>query len=321
VLTIFAALFPVFGFVMLGAAAERTAWLGPRADQALSQLVAQIALPVLTFRSMATMAAADLVVPAMIAAMVIAPLVVWLLVFLIERFRGEGTPMANIVAMAACFGNGAFVGLPVCLAVVGPKAAAPATVAMALYTLVVFSWCLFMSLAGREDGNRLRDAARAVALSLARNPLVIGCFCGIAVAVMHVPLPTPLNTLVAGIAGITGPCALLAIGMVLAQRHDAPPRMGLGVALAGKLLILPLATWGVLRCFAPLPLAWQATAIIMAGASTATSTFVVGAQAGAGPMRMGAATVAYSTIGAALSLPLLLLALNVAGVLPSSVTD
>jgi len=55
----------------------------------------------------------------------------------------------------------------------------------------------------------------------------------------------------------------------------------------------------------------------MAGASTASSTYMVGTQAGEGPMRMSAATVVYSTIAAAGSLPLLLLALSGAGLLPS----
>jgi malonate transporter and related proteins len=315
VLAILSALFPVFGLIALGFAARRTGYLGHDASGVLSHLVAQLTLPVLTFRAIAKMDPADLGVPAMAAAVVGAPLLIWILAFLAERRRGEATDMSNIVAMSAAFGNGAFVGLPVCLALLGDASLGPSAVVMTLYTMIVFPWGLFVSIKAQEGEHTVVRVAGVVVRQLSRSPLVIGCLLGVVFALGRVAIPSPVDRLLEMLGAATAPCALIAIGMVVAMPLEGRPGRGLGIALAGKLLALPAMTIAILAVLPPLPPVWGATAIIMAGAPTGTSTFILATGAGSRVQQLGARALVFSTVGAALSLPLVLLAIEALGLM------
>lgn len=313
-LTILGALLPVFGLIALGFVAGRSGYLGEGADAALSHFVAQVTLPVLTFRAIATMRPEDLGVPVMATVVIAGPALVWLAAFLIERGRGCSATMANLVAMGASFGNGAFIGLPVSLALLGPDSLGPCAVAMALYTMVVFSWCVFVGVLAQGGGHSAGEALRVVRRQLARSPLVIGCVLGIAFALARVPLAAPLNRLLETLGNATGPCALVAIGMVVARPLEGRAGKRVGLAVLGKLIALPLVTLGLLMVLPPLPPVWAATALIMAGSSCATSTFVLAAQTGPREREVGAAAVVLSTVGAAVTLPVLLLLIGALGI-------
>ncbi|WP_395331979.1 AEC family transporter [Novosphingobium sp. BL-8H] len=313
-LTILSALLPVFGLIALGFVAGRTGYLGEGADGVLSHFVAQVTLPVLTFRAIATMTPEDLGVPAMATVAIAGPALVWISAFLFERWRGEQAGMANVVAMGASFGNGAFIGLPVSLALLGPASLGPCAVAMALYTMVVFSWCVFVGVLAQGGQHSVAQACGAVLRQLCRSPLVIGCVLGIGFALGRLPLTPPVDRLLETLGNATGPCALVAIGMVVAKPLEGRAGRGLGIAVIGKLLVLPGITLCLLAVLPPLPPVWAATAIIMAGASSATSTFILAAQTGPRERQLGAAAVVLSTIGAAFTLPGVLLAIEALGI-------
>lgn len=318
-ITILGALFPVFGLIALGFACARSGYLTPGADEVLSQFVARITLPVLAFRVIATSNPADLAMPTMAVAALGGPAIVWSVLFLFERWRGADAPSAHVAAFGACFGNHAFVGLPVCLALIGPATMAPTAVIIALTSSFVFGWGVFMQVLTAQGKHTLaqgqgRAALRIVARQLATNPLVLLSVLGAAWSALHVPLPGPVIVLLTTLGNATGPCALVAIGLFLARPLD---EVASGMALrgvAGKLLFLPAVTCALLAIMPPLPPVWLATTLIMAAVPTGSGAFVIGAQSGPRQMQLGASLVVFSVIAAAISLPLMIVGLECYGI-------
>jgi malonate transporter and related proteins len=305
VLTILAALLPVFGLIALGFGCGRTGFLDDGAERVLSRFVAQLTLPALVFKVIAESSPAALANPPLVVAAVGAPAIVWSVFLLFERARGESLTDANIAAFGASFGNHAFVGLPVCLALIGPAAVTPAAVIIALTSLFVFGWGLFVTVLGSSGPHSPSDGFRVVVRQLGTNPLVIACVAGVLVAVGEVGLSGPLAVLLTTLGGATGPCALIAIGLFVAQAPKARPNPQVGRATVGKLMLMPLVTVALLAQLPPLPPPWLATAILLAGMPTGTASFVLASQAGPRSAALGAAMVVISTLAAAVTLPLL----------------
>ncbi|MBU6392959.1 MAG: AEC family transporter [Sphingomonadales bacterium] len=319
-LTIIGALFPVFGLIVLGFACGWSGYLLADADEVLSQFVARITLPVLAFRVIATSNPADLFRPAMLAAAVGAPAIVWSALFLFERWRGADAASAHTAAFGSCFGNHGFVGLPVCLALIGPASMAPTAVIIALTSSFLFGWGVFMQVLTAQGrhvlaGGQALAALRIVARQIATNPLVLLSIAGAGWASLHIPLPGAIETLLVTLGDATGPCALVAIGLFLARPLQD---VASGAALRGvlsKLVLLPAVTFGVLSLLQPLPPVWLATTLLMAAMPTGSGAFVIASQAGPRQMQLSASLVVFSVAGAAVTLPLLISLLQTAGVL------
>lgn len=312
-LTIIAALLPVFGLIALGFACGRTGFLSSGTDEVLSHFVARVTLPVLTFHVIAGSEPSDLVRPTTVVVIVGGSAIVWSLFFIFERIRGAALADANAVAFGACFGNHAFVGLPICLALIGPATMAPTAVTIALTSSVVFGWGVFMSVLGSHGRHSPTEGVKAVARQLATNPLIIGSAAGVVFATCGFTLPAPINTLLATLGNATGPCALVAIGMFVARPLVGGQNLAAFRTLIGKLLLLPLVTIGLLLLLPPLPPAWQATAILMSAAPAGSSTFILAAQTGVRPMQMAATSVVWTTVAATITIPLLILVAQAAG--------
>lgn len=310
--TIFAGIFPVFALVALGFLCGRANLLGEGADRVLNAFVASITLPVLTFHVLATMEPGDFAEPVMFAVVVGASYAVFVLHFLIERFRGLDAPRSTIAALGAAFGNTAFIGLPVCLAILGPASLAPSAVIMALNTLFVFGGgAIVTSFAGAASGAASRRLASALRL-VATNPLVVGAFAGVAIAMADINIPAPVDELLRILSAATAPCALIAIGLFISRPVPAPGGSGATWrSIAGKLLFLPLTTMVMLALLPPLPPLWRDTALIMSGVPAGASCFVLARESGEAALHIAARVIVYSTIGAAFTLPPLLYLIRV----------
>lgn len=312
--SILGALFPIFGLVALGYLCARLAWLGEGSADLLSAFVARITLPVLTFHILATMDAADILRPSMILVVVGSSVILFSIQFMLERRLGSSTARANVAALGASYGNSAFVGLPICLAIIGPESLGPAAVVMALNSLFIFGGGAVVA-ALVAPGSRPASAARQILA----NPLIVGAAAGVACSLTELPLAGPLDSLLRTLGGATAPCALVAIGMVMSQR--LPPSEGTGAtwrAVAGKLMLLPAITFVLLLLLPPVPAAWWMTAMIMSAVPAASSNFILAMGAGEAGQRLAARQIILSTVGAAFTLPVLLvlLGMNAAGGVP-----
>ena len=308
-LTIIGALFPVFGLIAMGFCLGRTRVLGAQTEHQLTRFVATVTLPVLTFHTIAGMDPADLAAPVMASVVVGSSWLLYAVYFTLERLAGREPAQANIVALGGCYGNSAFVGLPICLALFGQGALAPSALVMALNTAFVFGGAIFMQVffsSAYTAGAGIRAAVRQIGT----NPLVLGALAGVAVSVLRLRLPQPLDSLMTTLGGATPGCALIAIGLFVAR----PLERGVGApvvrASVAKLLVLPAITLALIVILPPLPPVWSAVALVMASVPTASSTFIIASTAGVRSAQLAATLVTTATVAAVVTIPFVIFAVN-----------
>jgi predicted permease len=106
------------------------------------------------------------------------------------------------------------------------------------------------------------------------------------------------------LAAATGPCALIALGLFLAEKHAGPKQRGSGLVLI-KLVAHPLITWGLAVYVFRLPPMWAHAALLLSALPTGTGPFMLAEFY----RRDGAevsSTILLSTLGSLLTLSLCL---------------
>jgi malonate transporter and related proteins len=313
VLSIIGALFPVFGLIALGIGLGRLNLLGEGAEGALSRFVALVPLPALTFLAIAGLTVEQLAQPVMATVVVAGAWATFAVQIGIERLYGQPRGEASIVALGAAYGNSGFVGLPICLALLGRTALGPSAVVMALNTALVLAPFILLQALAAPKGRGQAEGIGTVCRAVGGNPLILSCMAGVAAAGGGWTLPGPVQVLLSSLASATAPCALVAIGMFLARPMDCDGGAGVWRGVAGKLVLSPLIAAGLLALLPPMDRTWSATALIMASVPAASSLYLV-AEDGA-PRRIGAAIIVWTVALSALTIPVIVAAMAVAGML------
>lgn len=309
-LSILGSLFPVFGLIVLGFALGRMHVFDETLERSLTRFVSMLTLPVLTFHTIAVMEPADMMAPIMVAVVVGASWLVYAMHFLVECALRQGPLRANVTALGGAYGNSAFVGLPLCLALFGPDALAPSALVMALNTAFVFGLGIFVQAFVSQTSGTVRDGLRSTGRRLATNPLVVGAALGVLASLSGLPMPPPVDRLMVTLGGATAGCALIAIGLFVSRPLSREVGPGVIRAAVAKLMLLPLTTLGLIMILPPMPPVWQATALIMAMVPTATSTFFVPSQSDRDAGKIAATLITATAIGALVTIPALIASLS-----------
>jgi malonate transporter len=198
---------------------------------------------------------------------------------------------------AACFQCGFRFNTYVALAVASRLAGEQG---LALISLLVGILVPVVNLAA--VGMLARGGGRRIALELARNPLVIACFAGIAWKQAAVPLPAFAARLLELLAGAALPLGLLAVGAGITLAWRALPLAALAWWNGVKLLALPAIALA-LATLVGLPPVERQIAVVMAAVPTATSAYILATQMN-GHGAPVALLISSGTLAAAVTLPL-----------------
>lgn len=219
---------PIFALIFAGWLARRIGVLGAAATTELNRFVVFLALPALLFDVTAHAHWSAIWKPGFIGAFGLSSLAVFALTVLIRR--GEGRPLADaaVDGLNAGYANTGFMGFPLALVAFGPEALAPTTVAAILTVCGVFAVAIVLI----ETGLRREAAAsgrsgprmpvwRSVGRSLMRNPLLVAPALGALVPSAGLTVPDSAETFLKLLGGAAAPCALVALGLFLAQTRHA----------------------------------------------------------------------------------------------------
>jgi malonate transporter and related proteins len=218
---------PFFALVLMGWLAAHRRVLPEEAIPGLNAFVLYFALPCMLFRFGATTPIAQLLDPVVIGTwLVAAGLIVWVVITLSLNER-VGLKDAAFGALVAAFPNSGFMGVPLLVALLGPAAAGPLTAVLLADILVTTGVCLAIALKGPLS-----------------NPQPWAIALGIAVGVLGLKLPGPVDTVIAMLANAASPVALFTIGAVLCRAgraaHGQTPARDYVPVAAAKLLLHPL---------------------------------------------------------------------------------
>ena len=273
-------LLPIFGLILAGYICGRNRWLGPGATDSLNRFVVRLALPAELFQSMAQVTRAQVDHPGFIAAYTAGMLATFAAGFAGDwqrpadgRHRLSG---AAIEGLAAGYANTAFIGIPLCLGVFGQAGLPPVVLATLLTVCALFALAIALVEFDLQSGQGIARTLLRAALAMLRNPLVAAPLLGVAVNLSGIGLGASALRFTSLLGDAASPCALVTIGLFLAETAGRPaPGLAVGRLVALKLLLHPALTallaFGVFR----MPLVWAQAAVLIAALPIGTGPFML----------------------------------------------
>ena len=235
---------PFFALIFLGYLAASRRWVPTEAVPAFNGFLLYFAVPAMLFRFAANTPFREITnVSYFIAWGLAGTLVVVIVTFIARRWLQAGVRDSAFFGLTAAVANAGFLGVPMMVALLGERAAAPVILAIVADLLIVASVGLALAEMGGATRRGWRDDVRDAALRILLNPFVISMVLGAIFSGMGWKLATPLSEIVKLLADSAGPCALFAIGVSLV-RPDAPLKSpSLALPIAAKLLVHPAIVW------------------------------------------------------------------------------
>lgn len=290
---------PVFGLIALGFICARTKFIGPAAGQGLSQVVFNLAMPALLFRTVATIDQQSLSPWPLWAALFGGIAVVWVVTTIIASTTRliDATPPS--AAMGASFGNLAMLGLPLMLAHFGDRAALPVGFVLSIHAPILWlAAVIHIEASGQGRLPSVVNVLRQLLNQLIRNPIVLALLLGTLWRVTGLGLhPVPDRFLeLLGEAGI--PTALVALGLTLAGYSLKGQWRGILTLLVLKMLLLPVVVWVIARYLVGLEPFWTQVVLVLAAMPTGANAFLFAERYASGSAPVSGAIA----LGTALSL-------------------
>ena len=248
--TILGVTVPFFALVLFGYVAARRRWVPTDAVPAFNGFLLYFAVPALLFRFASNTPIGEITNGAYFLAWGLSGIFVMLLVALVAwRMLRQRLRDAAFYGLAGAVANAGFMGVPLLVALLGERAAAPTILAIVADLVMVSTAGLAlveMDGATREGWKKdVRDAAVRIFL----NPFLLSMLLGAMFSARGWRLQTPAIEIVKLLADSAGPCALFAIGVSLV-RPDAPLRSPILVLpVAAKLVLHPAVVWLAMRAF------------------------------------------------------------------------
>ena len=297
---ILSALIPVFALIVLGCLLKRLQVFPDTLWHGMETIVYWLLLPALLVVKLGTTDLSEFDVSPMALSMAGATLAVTAGLAVLRPLAGIGRPLHTSILQGAIRQN-SFIGL----AAAGPLygAGGPALAAVGIAAVIPLVNVISMwSLAGLDPGGR--PGFGAIALRMARSPIILGCAAGLGINAAGTGLPGPVATTLSILGGGALPLGLLAVGAGLAFRVAWRSPGPLLLAGACKLLVIPCLT--ALFCrLQEVDAVASGVAVLFASLPSSASSYVMSRQFG-GDHEVMAAILTTQVMVAAVTLPLML---------------
>jgi malonate transporter len=267
---------PIFALIAAGWAGRAAGIFGDQAASELNRFVVYLALPPLLFDIMAKAHWADIWQPGFIGAFGIGAMLIFVGAMMLRRRMGQPLPDAAVDGLNAAYANTGFMGFPLAAAALGKVALAPTLIATIFTVCVLFAGALVLIEIGSQAQKHPLRVFMHVGRSLAKNPLLIAPALGALFMATGMSVPEPVDRFMTLLGAAASPCALVAMGLFLAQpRAEKVNAKGAVALLVGlKLLAQPLATWALAQWVFHLPMPLTHAAVLMATLPTGTGPFM-----------------------------------------------
>jgi predicted permease len=285
---------PFFALIGVGYYAGRTRFFTAEATAWLTKFVFYFALSAMLFRFAANLSLAEIWDPAFAAAYLLACAVVYLIAISVAMMRRISMAEAAIEGQCAVIGNTGFLGIPMLVMLMGPEAAGPLIMLLAI-DLIVFSTLITLIMTAAREGRMSFGMLRLLVVGLFKNPMIVSMSLGLAWSSTGFAVPDVINEFMALLGGAATPGALFAIGASLATR--SAERMAVAGWLSFcKLVLHPIAVaFTALWVFDVAP--YPASVMIAASAlPVAGNVYMLAQHFGVAPQRVSASILISTAI-------------------------
>jgi malonate transporter and related proteins len=268
---------PIFALILAGWLARRTGILGAHATTELNRFVVYLALPALLFDIIANAHWVDLWQPGFIAVFGLSSLLVFALTIAIRLRRPRHLADAAIDGLNAGYANTGFMGFPLALVALGKDALAPTTVATIITVCILFAFAIVLIEVGIQEEKQRTHLAMKVVRSLVRNPLLTAPAAAILFHLTGLNVPAPAENFLKLLSGAASPCALVTLGLFLAEKRAAATDNTTATTLlvGFKLVLQPVVAWLLATVVFGLSPLLTHTAVLLAALPTGTGPFML----------------------------------------------
>ena len=276
-LSILLIVLPVFALILTGWVVRRLGVMGPQAAGELNRFVVYLALPALLFDIISRAKLAEVWQPGFIASFGLGCVLVFFLTLFIRRRGNVSLADAALDALGSSYANTGYMGFPLALAVFGTTAMTPTLIASIITVCAIFAVSIVLIEIGLQQERRIGKLVMKVGLSLAKNPLLVAPLLGAIFPLTGTPVPEAGTSFLKLLGSAASPCALVSLGLFLAEKREAkdhdPGTVPLLIGL--KLILQPLATWFLATCVFRLPPSLAQPAVLLAALPTGTGPFML----------------------------------------------
>lgn len=305
-MSIFTIIFPIFAVACLGYGLTFFGIFNIVHIGGLSRYVFVVAIPVLLFRSLATVALPEQLRWQFLMTYYLAALLIYGLAMLLGRgLFGHSLAEQGLFGMSASYSNMVLVGLPVVLRAFGDEATLPMFLLITFHSAIIFFVVTTVSELGGAPGDGLGKTAVAALKKLIQNNIVVALILGLLFNWLAIPLPDFVSSTLEIIGRSALPCALFVLGASLTQ-YKLSGQIGEAVAIIGfKMVFHPLFAYLLAFVVFDLPPLWGQVAVVTASLPVGINAYVFAEKYETG-IATTATAVLLSTLIATVALPVML---------------
>jgi len=300
---------PVFLIIGLGYGICRIGLVDDHFFQQTNGLVFYVCLPILLFYKIGTADFATSFNFKLVIATSAGVGSCFLIAYLYGAWRKYPAPVHGAFCQGTFRGNLAYIGLAIVYNAYGDPGLTKAGILLGFLVPVLN---IFAILALILPQQQQQANYQAITKQVLLNPLIIASLIGILWSYFHLPMPIILDRTLNIAAGMTLPLALLSIGNSFSLDKLKGDLWKAALATAMKLLLLPMVTTGFMLMLG-ISGVDLAIGLLMAGAPTAVTTYIMASTMGADGELAGTIVV-LATAFSAVSYTLLLFALQLFGI-------
>ncbi|THB74562.1 MAG: AEC family transporter [Desulfobulbaceae bacterium] len=267
---------PVFVVIGVGYVLRKAGLVGKEFLFQLNRLIYYVALPALLFYKIATADFSASFNPRLLAGMIISVVAVFGASFLFARLMGYPEKSQGAFCQASFRGNIVYFGLAIVYNGYGESGLAIAGILVG-FLVPLYNFLAVVGLLLPQQNGEHKLGRSFWAYQLALNPLIIASFIGILWSFFNIPVPIVLSRSLDILTGMSLPLALIAIGASLSRDKLKGEMIKTSLATVTRLFLAPLITVLTLLLLGISGLE-LAVGVILAGAPTATASYIMAQQ-------------------------------------------
>ncbi|MEG0691778.1 MAG: AEC family transporter [Oscillospiraceae bacterium] len=298
---------PIFFMMAVGYIIKRFKILDEHTLNGMNNIAFKVFFPIMLFNSIYKTDLKDALNPSLIGFAVVVVVCIFLILCFIVPLIEKDSKKRGVLIQGIFRSNFVIFGLPIAISLCGPENIG----ATSLLIAVIVPLYNALSIVALELHRNSKIQIKTVIKGILTNPLVIGGFVGILALLIHLRLPTSLDTAVGDIAKITTPLSLILLGGSFNFSDIQGNKKQILIGVIGKLIIMPLIFIPIcilvgFRGVQLIPL------VVMIGAPPAVSTFTMAGQMDADQTLAGQLVV-FGSIGSILTMFLWIFTLKTMG--------
>ena len=274
-LPIFNIIFPIFSLILIGYGTRKIGVFNQSTTFELNRYVVWLALPAQLFQfTSAGNWTTDANQWNFVLTFSVATLLVFLLVMVIRWSQTKNISSASFDGLSASYANTGYMGIPLCVLALGDSSIAAPLIATLIVVCGLFSISVAFIEASINSEKRWFEIAVTILKALIKNPLIVAPLAGVLWSKTDLEIASPIQQIVTFLAASSTPCALISIGLFLANKSDDNSK-NISLLVFAKLIIHPVLAWFIADSIFHLPSMWVKAAVLISALPTGTGPFML----------------------------------------------